>query len=125
SAAAGPVRCERRAARPPPGLAGRGRARTERRLDLAHRRLARARGIRLDGDPDRGPPESAPDPDGRRLGRPSPAQGLSDRRRAGPLLGRRVIVERPKIYEGSRIPRIPTVLEISDEEREAGDILTI
>ncbi len=35
------------------------------------------------------------------------------------------IVERPQIYEGSRIPPIPTVLEVTPERRESGDILTI
>ena len=42
------------------------------------------------------PPEPAPDPDGRRLGRPPAAQGLPDRRRARPLLGRGLTVaDRP------------------------------
>src|SRR5215217_3831428 len=36
------------------------------------------------------------------------------------------IVERPRIYEGSRIPRpTPTVLELSDELREQGDVLQV
>ncbi|HEV8687147.1 MAG TPA: NADH dehydrogenase (quinone) subunit D [Gaiellaceae bacterium] len=36
------------------------------------------------------------------------------------------IVERPKIYEGSRIPQpIPTVLQVPDDVREAGDVLQV
>jgi NADH-quinone oxidoreductase subunit D len=36
------------------------------------------------------------------------------------------IVERPKIYEGTRIPRpIPTVMRVSDEVRETGDVLQV
>jgi NADH-quinone oxidoreductase subunit D len=36
------------------------------------------------------------------------------------------IVERPKIYEGSRIPKpIPTVLQVPDDVREAGDVLQV
>jgi NADH-quinone oxidoreductase subunit D len=36
------------------------------------------------------------------------------------------IVERPKIYDGTRIPRpIPTVMRVSDEVREAGDVLQV
>src|SRR5207237_9519336 len=45
---------------------------------------------------------------------PLAQQGLPDRRRAGALLGGRVVPiapERPALYEGSRVPRIPTVLE--------------
>ena len=36
------------------------------------------------------------------------------------------IVERPQIYEGTRVPQpIPTVLRVPDEVREAGDVLQI
>jgi NADH-quinone oxidoreductase subunit D len=36
------------------------------------------------------------------------------------------IVERPKLYEGTRIPSpIPTVLQVSDEVRETGDVLQV
>jgi NADH-quinone oxidoreductase subunit D len=36
------------------------------------------------------------------------------------------IVERPRIYEGSRIPQpIPTVLQVPDDVREAGDVLQV
>jgi NADH-quinone oxidoreductase subunit D len=36
------------------------------------------------------------------------------------------IVERPRIYEGTRIPRpVPTVLEVPDEVRETGDVLQV
>ena len=68
----------------------------------------------LMGIADRGPPEPEADPHRRRLGRPPAAQGLPDRRRAGPLLGGRVMAVAPErtrasIYEGTRIPHpIPT-----------------
>jgi NADH-quinone oxidoreductase subunit D len=36
------------------------------------------------------------------------------------------ITERPKLYEGTRIPSpIPTVLQVSDEVRETGDVLQV
>jgi NADH-quinone oxidoreductase subunit D len=36
------------------------------------------------------------------------------------------IVERPKIYEGSRIPKpIPTALQVPDDVRESGDVLQV
>src|SRR5205823_14400677 len=95
------------AARAPAGLARRRGVGRARRRRLADRRLARAGGVRPDGHPLRRPPESRPDPPGRGLERIPAAQGLSDRRRAGALLGSRVVAvapERPLIYEGSRIP---------------------
>ena len=67
-------------------LARRGRGRPDRDPGLADGRLARARGLGPDGHPVRGPPEPEADPAGRRLGRAPAAQGLSDRRRARPLL---------------------------------------
>ena len=69
-----------------------------------------------------------------RLGRPPAAQGLPDRRRAGPLLGGRVVSgaesapekTRAPIYEGTRIPHpIPTLLRVSDEIRATGDVMPI
>ena len=62
----------------------------------------------------------------RRLGGAPAAQGLPDRRRAGPLLGGGVVAVAPErtraaIYEGTRIPRpIPTVLQVSEELRGDG-----
>jgi NADH-quinone oxidoreductase subunit D len=36
------------------------------------------------------------------------------------------IVERPKIYEGTRIPKpVPTVLEVPDDVRETGDVMQV
>src|SRR5581483_11372131 len=111
------------------GLARRRRAGRERRPDLADRRLVRARGMGPDGDPGRGPPEPPADPDGGRLGGPPAAQGLPDRRRAGPLLGggvgvaiaperrsgigdRRNAVADAPIYPGTRSPSpVPTQLQ--------------
>ena len=112
-------------------LARRRRARAERRLRLADRGLARARAFDLMGITVHGPPEPQPDPDGGRLGRASAAQGLSDRRRAGAVLGRRMTdaateptrawpIVAPPPYEGSRIPSpIPTVLPVPAELRRA------
>src|SRR5437899_1122385 len=111
------------------GLDRRGRAVADRRPGLADRRLARARGLGPDGHPGRGPPEPQPDPDGRRLGGPPAAQGLPDRRRAGPLLRRRVMAvapEKPRIYEGTRIPSpVPTMLQIPPELRGSEDLLQV
>ena len=59
----------------------------QRRADLAHGRLARARGLRPHGHRLRRPPEPRADPHARGLGGPSASQGLPDRRRAGPVLG--------------------------------------
>src|SRR5207244_8229063 len=56
---------------------------------------------------------------------PSAAQGLSDRRRAGALLGGRVVAiapERTALYEGSRIPPIPTILETPED---LADVMTV
>src|SRR5207249_7954986 len=119
----------RRSACPAAGLGGRRRAGAEPRARLADRRLARARGVGSDGDPLRRPPQPPAHPHGRRLGRSPAAQGLSDRRRAGALLGGGVVAlapERPRIYEGSRIPSpIPSVLELSDELKSSQDVLTV
>ena len=81
----------------------------------------------------RRPPEPEADPHRRRLGGPPAAQGLPDRRRAGPLLGGRVMAIAPErtraaIYEGTRIPHpVPTLLRVSDElardRRRAADQL--
>src|SRR5207249_2458143 len=74
------------------------------------------------------PSQPATHPAGGRLGGPPAAQGLSDRRRAGPFLERRVMAirERPQIYEGTRIPSpIPTVLQVTPALRETGDILQV
>src|SRR5439155_23313705 len=106
--------------------ARRRRAAAERGVGLADRRLARARGLGPDGHPDRGPPEPEADPDGGRLGRAPAAQGLPDRRRAGSLLRRRVMaVAPPRIYETSRIPPTPSVLQVPEELRRSSDILTV
>ena len=69
--------------------------------------------------------EPAAPPDGGRLGRAPAAQGLSDRRRAGALLGRRMTIaperaprlaDRPAPYEGSRIPSpVPTILPVPED----------
>src|SRR5205807_529268 len=115
-------------ARSRPGMAGRRRTRPDRGRGLADCRLARAGGLGHDGHPRPGPSQPRPHPDGGRLGRASAPQGLSDRRRAGPLLGRGIvaIAERPKIYEGTRIPwPIPTVIQVPEELRESGDILQV
>src|SRR5437763_1238685 len=132
----------RRAAAPPPGV-GRGRrACAEPRRGLAHCRLARAGGVRPDGDPHPGPPEPHAHPHGRRLGGAPAAEGLPDRRRARPVLERRVVAvapEKPRtprtrewplvgppIYEGSHIPSpTPTVLEVPEERRASDDILQV
>src|SRR5581483_2521084 len=118
---------------PPAGLVRRGRARAVGDSRVADRRLPRARGVRPDGDRDRRPSQPEADPPRRRLGRAPAAQGLPDRRRAGPLLGRgmtatapRSLSSRSPIYEGSRIPTsIPTVLQTTPELLATGDILTI
>ena len=47
------------------------------------------------GIPVRRPSQSQPHPHGRRLGRPPAAQGLPDRRRAGPLLGEELMAIAP------------------------------
>src|SRR2546430_1120310 len=73
------------AARAAPVLGRRGRARAERRGGLADLRLARARAVRPDGDRLRRAPEPRAAAHAGGLGRPPPAQGLSDRRRARPL----------------------------------------
>ena len=103
-------------------LARRRRARAERRspvwptADWHEREAFDLMGIAV-----RRPPEPEADPPRRRLGRAPAAQGLPDRRRAGPLLGGRVVAIAPErtrasIYEGTRIPRpIPTVLRVPDE----------
>src|SRR5436190_1820420 len=90
------------------------------------------RGVGPDGSSDRGPPESRAPDHGRGLGGPPAAQGLSARRRAGALLGGRVmaVTARPgttdPIYDGTRIPgRIPTVLEVDPAVRGTDDILTV
>ena len=77
-----------------------------------------------------GPPEPEADPDGRGLGGPPAAQGLPDRRRAGPLLGGGVVAVAPEtarpVYEGTRIPApIPTVLQVPEALRESGDLLEV
>src|SRR4029077_8225931 len=77
----------------------------------------------------RRPPEPEPHSHGRRLGGPPAPQGLSDRRRARPFLGRRIVAiapERPRIYEGTRIPSpIPSVLEVPHDLRSSDDVLTV
>src|SRR5262249_13878540 len=138
-----------------PDVGRRRRAGPDRDSRVADRRLARARGLGHDGDPDRGPPEPQADPHGRRLGGAPAAEGLPDRRRAGPLLGGGVSgyqgnVRRPPapdhpptspwyplmtvapertraaIYEGTRIPHpIPTVLRVPGEIAATGDVLPI
>ena len=97
------------AARARAGVARRRRAGRRASSRLADRRLARARGLGHDGHPVRRPPEPGADPDGGRLGGPPAAQGLPDRRRAGPVLGARSRwrpspAPRRAIYEGTRIP---------------------
>src|SRR6266446_8074644 len=82
---------------------------------MADGRLARARGGGHDGHPGRGPSEPHADPHGGRLGGAPAAEGLSDRRRAGPFFGRRMTLapERARIYHGTRIPSpIPTILQV-------------
>src|SRR5205085_3736649 len=111
-----------------PVLGRRGRARAERDLHLADLRLARARAVRPDGDRLRRSSESRTAPHARGLGGSPAAQGLPDRRRARPLHGRRMsaTTERPKTYEGSRIPsRVPTVLDVPEELRDNEDVLQV
>jgi hypothetical protein len=58
---------------------------------------------------------------GRRLGGPPAAQGLPDRRRAGPLLGGGVVARtggtRAPIYEGTRIPSPIPTCSVAEELR--------
>src|SRR5581483_7861143 len=122
------------------GLVRGGRAGGERRLGVADRRLARARAVRPDGDRLRRAPVPEPADHGRRLGRPSTAQGLPAGRRARALLGGRMTVapERPQRtraewpivhgsqYEGTRIPSpVPTIKRVPADYEEREDILRI
>src|SRR5205823_12200250 len=69
-----------------------------------------ARAVRPDGHRLRGPPEPAPADPAHRLGGPPAAQGLPDRRRAGPVHGRGMsTLERPSapvepLYAPARVP---------------------
>src|SRR6266511_2151796 len=111
----------RRAASSRAGVARRRRKRAERCLRLADRRLARAGGVGHDGHPGHGPSQPRADPHGGRLGGTPAAEGLSDRRRARPLLRRRMTLapERPRIYEGTRIPSpVPTILQVPPETED-------
>ena len=73
-------------------------------------------------------PEPRADPHAGRLGRPSAAQGLPARRRAGALLGGRVTrLRRPPgstTAPASRSP-CPTILEIDPAEHDLEDILQV
>src|SRR5207302_845244 len=128
-----------RPAAAPPVLARGRRAGGQRRLRLARGRLARARAVRPHGHPLRGPSESRAPSHGGRLGRSPSAQGLPDRRRARPLLTRRMTATLPHvgrtrrwpivgdpIYEGSRIPsRVPTIVDVPPSLRESDDVMQV